>query len=454
MANLDYQQVATGKDPRDFDEFERIRGEINKMTHPLHPPVDWPLVQQLGVALFTKNGVDLQSVVYYSMARTRLNGWNGFAEGCELMAVLIVAQWDMFWPMPTAARARNEMLDWFAARVGALVRQLTRSPETMRDVFRAEYALKRVSDKLQLHKEINPMLINSLLYFLQECVKESKAAATSMQSGESPVVLPLVYLPQQGDTANAPFSSPSAMQKTSDTQQVFTSIQSINTQKKRFPWLPVLFGAVTGCLLTLAAVFGYHAWQPEDPVAQFLLAAQPSPALMSLNQALVHDADLQQQEQKVLRLYQEKLTSIVNASPIEPLQRGQSISQLLQRVYPQNSVSTQWQQQLESLSAAGKGFDYAKTQQAVQSLLDELLESEKLHRGYMTISSLKTGLYNIQSQLNAAPPVTYLLTQLEQQKQQGIKPSPALLHQIDDQLRGLQARYLLLQAEKGDGTPN
>ena len=175
---------------------------------------------------------------------------------------------------------------------------------------------------------------------------------------------------------------------------------------------------------------------------------------MSLNQALVHDADLQQQEQKVLRLYQEKLTSIVNASPIEPLQRGQSISQLLQRVYPQNSVSTQWQQQLESLSAAGKGSDYAKTQQAVQSLLDELLESEKLHRGYMTISSLKTGLYNIQSQLNAAPPVTHLLTQLEQQKQQGIKPSPALLHQIDDQLRGLQARYLLLQAEKGDGTPN
>ena len=40
MANIDYQQVATGKDPRDFDEFERIRGEINKMTHPLHPPVD------------------------------------------------------------------------------------------------------------------------------------------------------------------------------------------------------------------------------------------------------------------------------------------------------------------------------------------------------------------------------------------------------------------------------
>ena len=47
------------------------------------------------------------------------------------------------------------------------------------------------------------------------------------------------------------------------------------------------------------------------------------------------------------------------------------------------------------------------TQQAVQALLNELLESEKLHRGYMTISSLKTGLYNIQRQLRASPPIAY-----------------------------------------------
>lgn len=89
-----------------------------------------------------------------------------------------------------------------------------------------------------------------------------------MQAGEPPVVLPLVYLPQQGDTANAPFSSLRQC-KNLRYPAGFTSIQSINTQKKRFPWLPVLSGAVTGCLLTLAAVFGYHAWQPENPVAQF-----------------------------------------------------------------------------------------------------------------------------------------------------------------------------------------
>lgn len=444
MANIDYQQVATGKDPRDFDEFERIRGEINKMTHPLHPPVDWSLVQRLGVALFTKNGVDLQSVVYYSMARTRLNGWNGFAEGCELMAVLIVSQWDTFWPSTSAMRARNEMLDWFAARVGALVRQLVRSPETMQDVFRAEYALKRVSDKLQQHKEINVMLINSLLYFLQECVKESKAAA-STYSNEPPVVLPLVYLPQQEASTSSSFSS--SIPTAADTQQVFTSIHALKT-KKRFPWIPVLSGAVAGCVLTLGSVLAYHMWEPAAPVAHFLAAAQPEPELMPINQAMTFNAELQQQEQKILRVYQQKLMDIAQASPVSDLQRAQEISQLLQKVYPQNSVSTQWRQQLDNLSAVAKDTGYISTQQAVQALLNELLESEKLHRGYMTISSLKTGLYNIQSQLSASPPIAYLLTQIEQQNQQGIKPSPAQLHQIDDQLKGLQARYLLLQAVK------
>ena len=82
------------------------------MTHPLHPPVDWSLVQRLGVALFSKNGVELHSVVYYAMARTRLNGSNGLADGGELMAVLIVSQWESFWPNTNAMRARNEMLDW------------------------------------------------------------------------------------------------------------------------------------------------------------------------------------------------------------------------------------------------------------------------------------------------------------------------------------------------------
>ena len=136
-------------------------------------------------------------------------------------------------------------------------------------------------------------------------------------------------------------------------------------------------------------------WEPEAPVAHFLAAAQPEPELMPINQAMTYNAELQQQEQKILRIYQQKLMDIAQASPVNDLQRGQEISQLLQKVYPQNSVSTQWRQQLENLSAVAKDTGYLSTQQAVQALLNELLESEKLHRGYMTISSLKTGLYNI-----------------------------------------------------------
>lgn len=166
-----YQPVVTGQDPRSFESFTIIRAEINKLNHPLHPVIDWKLLQHHAITLFTENGVDLQSVVYYSMARTQLNEWQGFAEGCELLAVLIVSEWEIFWPPKAPARARNEIIDWFAARVGTLVRSLPKSNACLRDIFRAEYAINRICEKLSVIDEANITLLQSLHFHLKETIR-------------------------------------------------------------------------------------------------------------------------------------------------------------------------------------------------------------------------------------------------------------------------------------------
>lgn len=63
--------IKTGTDPRNRPEFNAIREEINKINHPARPEVNWGLIESLALTLFRTHGVDLQTAVYYTLARTQ-----------------------------------------------------------------------------------------------------------------------------------------------------------------------------------------------------------------------------------------------------------------------------------------------------------------------------------------------------------------------------------------------
>lgn len=115
------QTIITGADPRNLPEFNAIREEINKISHPSQPEMNWKLVESLALTIFKSNGVDLHTATYYTLARTRMQGLAGFSEGVELLAAMINHEWDKFWPQNSPAR--TEMLDWFNTRIGNILRQ-------------------------------------------------------------------------------------------------------------------------------------------------------------------------------------------------------------------------------------------------------------------------------------------------------------------------------------------
>ncbi len=67
--------IKTGTDPRNRPEFNAIREEINKINHPARPEVNWGLIESLALTLFRTHGVDLQTAVYYTLARTQKMAW-------------------------------------------------------------------------------------------------------------------------------------------------------------------------------------------------------------------------------------------------------------------------------------------------------------------------------------------------------------------------------------------
>lgn len=86
MAGNTERLLKTGGDPRALADFTALRGELNKLAHPARPDVDWVRVEQLCLALFRQNGVELQTAVDFTLARTHTVGLAGLCEGLELLA--------------------------------------------------------------------------------------------------------------------------------------------------------------------------------------------------------------------------------------------------------------------------------------------------------------------------------------------------------------------------------
>lgn len=456
MENLDYQPVATGKDPRAFEAFDIIRAEINKLNHPLHPVIDWSLLQYQAIKLFSSNGVDLQSVVYYTMARTRLSQWSGFAEGCELLAVLIVSQWDLFWPPEKPLRARGEILDWFGSRVGTVIRQLPKDKQSLRDIYRAEYALSKICEKLNNINEVNITLLQSVHFYLQQTLNVIQPPDVSTtNNGVSTVTLPLVYLPEKKESYT-PSVEPAAQQDS--LQHVFTDTSSLKipAQKRsdaKGRWRLTMAGVVIGATVMLLGTIVSSRFNQSSFIDEMLMSTQPTPAVVKVTTAENHLEQLTTSRPLILEKYQQKLEAILVQSPVESMNQGLQMAMLLEDIYPGNSVSRRWYKQFEQLSAQGNMPGYERATVMLQGLMDELLSNEKQHRT-VTISYLKSAIYDIQLRLAETEPLSYQLTSIEQSIRKGKQPSPAEVQKINDQLKGIQARYLhVLQALKSANTP-
>ena len=57
-----------GGDPRTLADFMALRAEMNKLSHPARPDINWPYAEQLARGLLEHHGADLQTVAWYTLA--------------------------------------------------------------------------------------------------------------------------------------------------------------------------------------------------------------------------------------------------------------------------------------------------------------------------------------------------------------------------------------------------
>lgn len=450
--------VKTGGDPRHFAEFSALRDEIGKLHHPARPDVDWGRVEQLCLALFRQNGVELQTTVDFTLARTHIAGLAGLCEGLELLAGLLSHQWSALWPPQTHARVA--LLAWLSDRLQQVWRTMTLCYGDLAQVYRAERALEQLCTQLQTLELKHLSKLDGVRLMLHN-------AALRLESAEAATDTPdRLSVPLRHTAISEPQPQPAFSSAAVSEPLVYLVNEPAPTrvQVELSPPLPppprwkAGHGFVAGLSLMAVLMAGsFFIWQSlsSNPLREALLtsvAPLPAPlAAKSIDELRkqTSDAALGRLTEPVLQASGSQLEQLAILPPLWAQIRGDALLSQAQQLWPASQdvkrLSTLWQQQREAGAAPlGELKHYALAQDRLRQLADRLNGLDEKKGRYMTVSELKSVVFAIQQPLAQTFPLEELLRQYQAQSESGQTPSSALRQQIDSRFTQLLNRYALL----------
>lgn len=266
-----------GGDPRTLADYARLRDEMNKLTHPARPDVNWRLAEKLCLSLFEHNGVELQTAAWYTLVRTHLAGLYGMNEGLAILVALVSRQWGNMWPQPTTARIK--ILSSLSQRLQQAMRTLSLTYIDLSQLYQAEAHLTALDDVLQRLELKHAGQLDALSILLHN-------AAVRLESSENKE--------ETAPQAAAPDPAPSSLpEPTAQVKWVYVAepasrpnadvVTAFPAPAK--PWKPFVAGMLTMLALAGAAAGGWRATHPSDSgQMRFPARFSPLPTVLSAEQ--------------------------------------------------------------------------------------------------------------------------------------------------------------------------
>ena len=438
MTSSQPRYVKTGGDPRAFAEYAALRQEMQKLTHPARPDVDWPHVSALCLTLFEQNGVELQSAVWYTLSRANTAGTAGMTEGLAVLVALITREWPTLWPQP--AHTRIELLAGLSRRLQQFLRTQTITEADLTALSQAARLLSEASDHLQRLElrqlsQIDPLLdrIRSAVVMLERCdALPSEAMAVlpeEIQAAKPAIALAdaevsgWVYVPTPG----APAPDMGRLRRRAFMSGVGATLLSVS-------------------LIVAACYFVEQHAEQKSRLQQELLASVsllPVPLEPEMVAELQANSSEWLNDGAWLEQTQQQLNWLLAAPPDWNLQHGNALMMQANQLLPDSgTVKTMGERWNKQLKAAALPADKMQGwQQGIEQLntLSQRLNGLDEKRGkYLTVSELKTAVYNMTQAFNVTVPLEEELRVLQQ------SDSEAPQHQLtlaETHLRQLIASY-------------
>lgn len=423
--------LKTGGDPRTLADYAALRDEMNKLTHPARPDVNWQQAEKLCLSLFEHNGVELQTAAWYTLVRTHLAGLHGMNEGLAILDALLSREWGNIWPQ--AVHARMDILSALSRRLQQTMRTLTLTSADLSQLYQAEAHLTALGDVLQRLELRHASQLDALR------TQVHNAAVRLENSDTARVSLP-------GEVLTATRPGEEYVKRVYVVQSEPPATLPAVTEHAARRLKPFAAGMATMLVIASLVAWGWQVMHRPDPVqVQFAATLAPLPALSARQlQSLRHTLP---SAETGLKQTQQQLARITQSSPDRAIRYGDSLVQQALTLWPEEAkpLAQQWQQQLAAAALPPEnlsGWHQGMTQ--LQQLANRLNALDEQRGRYMTVSELKSAVFTMMQSFNSAVPAEEQLRQLSELPKN--QPWPAAQQsQTEQHLQQLTARYALLK---------
>lgn len=441
MTTQPERSLKTGGDPRTLVDYARLRDEINKLSHPARPDVDWHLAETLCLSLFEQNGVELQTAAWYTLARTQLAGLYGLNEGLAILSALVSRQWGSFWPQPV--HARMEILSALSKRLQQHMRTQTLTYSDLSQLYQAEAHLKALDDVLQRLELKHAGQMEALRTLLHNASVRLENSAQDAPDGGHGIALPAA--------AGVPPEGAKWVYVAQPEPQPNIAVQESMPPPTKL-WKPFAAGMLTMLVVAGAAAWGWQYLHQPDPLReQFSASISSLPAPLSAAQIQsVREKGLPAEEG--ITETQRQLARLAQLKPDWAIRYGDSLVQQAQALWPEQAkpLAQQWQQQIAAQAMPEENLEgWHQGMAQLEQLANRLNALDEQKGKYITVSELKSTVFTTMQSFNRAVPAEEQLRQLAILPDE--KPWPAAQKsQLEQHLRQLMVRYALLDRKTAD----
>lgn len=430
MNDTPARKIKTGGDPRTLPDYALLRDELNKLTHPARPDVNWRYVEKLCLSLFEQNGVELQTAAWYTLARTHLAGLSGLNEGLGILEALISHQWGAIWPQAIAVRV--DILNSLSQRLQQLMRTWSLKGGDLKALYLAEQRLSHLGAVLEERELKHLSQLDTLRNLIHNgAVRLENADDSSLK------------VEDVGE--NAPQSADKWVYVVESQRQPNVDV-SVAVAAPRQKWAFFAAGMSTMLLVSLATAYGWHALHRPDPQLARLdatLAPLPQPLSAAQLQALKPPTSA---AQSYINATQHQLAHLERLSPDWTLIYSRQLLEQAQTLWPEQAtpLQSQWQRQIKASALPTEKLNgWHQGMTTLQKLSDRLNGLDEQKGKYMTVSELKSVVFSTMQSFNQSIPVEEQLRVLSQYT--AGEPLPeAARSQLEMHLKQLIARYTML----------
>ena len=437
MSDKSVRPVKMGGDPRALPDFLALQDEINKLTHPARPDVDWLKVDMLALRLFEHNGVELQTAAWYTLAKTTTSSVCGMGEGLSILRALITQQWPVMWP--SQIPARMIIISGLSQHLQTVFRTLTLARDDLFSLYDCDRSLHDINKALVRQEQKVPLYglcrqITQAITRLENSAGE-KEADYQPATAEPSAGMTITDFSADAGPSSADTHRPRLVYIIRPEPAVTVSLDPAFVNVPDAPdttegpgtyipmprWPAFVAGMVLASVLCGLSLMGWIFQQRDTPAGQALgTTVTPLPVLLNDTQlnTLRAGSRLDQRGAPWLQEARRLLDSLSALPPDWNLRYGDRLLMQGRTLWPWIDDITQLQYRWQQQSAANTlplasltGWHDGMTQ--LQSLADRLNALDSRKGEYITVSELKSRVSGMQTHFRQAVPVEEQLRQVQ-----------------------------------------